>query len=472
MFCEKCGNEMPDNVKFCPSCGAEQGESIQKTFSGNTGEKKKKNRKPLIIAAAALAVICIAAMLVIALRKPAISLNQYLTVEFDGAEGYGTASVSIDYEKLISDSRDKMKVADDTLFSSSDLLMFCIDGELDKTDRLSNGDTVTFSWSCNDEEALDSFGVKLKYSDEEFIVEGLEQMETRDLFEYFNVTFSGISPEGEANVSMDISSDYTFPLYYELDKRDGLSNGDVVTLTLYMSGDTDVYQYYAENFGFIPASTEKTYTVEGLEAYVQSSADISDDAMEKMKAQGEDAFTSFVAQSWSEEATVNEISFCGDYLLVNKDPSNYSGAVNQLYLVYHVKSTLDYTTVTGDKRFRATPEFYWYILYENLVVGDDGKTIVDVNDYETVNDSFKVTSDNIMNWGSPKAWTYRGYETLDDLEYAVVTTNQEVYNCENNVEAAEHASTPDPGKNVEASECTTEETSKTSADTETATEEN
>ena len=74
--------------------------------------------------------------------------------------------------------------------------------------------------------------------------------------------------------------------------------------------------------------------------------------------------------------------------------------------------------------------------------------------------------------GSPKAWTYRGYETLDDLKYAVVTTNQEVYNCENNVEAAEHASTPDPGKSVEASECTTEETSKTSADTETATEEN
>ena len=132
MFSEKCGNEMPDNVKFCPSCGAEQGESKQKTFSGNTVEKKKKNRKPLIIAAAALAVICIAAMLGIAMRKPAISLNQYLTVEFDGAEGYGTASVSIDYEKLISDSRDKMKVADDTLFSSSDLLMFCIDGELEK----------------------------------------------------------------------------------------------------------------------------------------------------------------------------------------------------------------------------------------------------------------------------------------------------------------------------------------------------
>ena len=481
MYCGKCGKEIADNIKFCPYCGAEQNVSQKRSpsqqqtnSSGNTEGKKKKNRKPIAIAVAAVAVVCIAVVLVIALRKPTISLNQYLTVEFDGAEGYGTASASIDYEEMLSDCRDKLKVADDTLFSSSDLLMFCVDGSLDKVDGLSNGDTVIFSWSCDDEEALDTFGIKLNYSDQEFTVDGLEEMETRNLFEDFEVTFSGISPEGEVVVNLINNNDYTSYLNYNLDKSEGLSNGDTITISLSVNSNIDINQFFAENYGFIPESTEKTYTVEGLESYVVSLADISGDVMEKMKAQGEDAFTSFVAQNWEEEATVDEISYCGNYLLVNKDPSTYDGAVNQLYLVYHVKSSLDYTTVTGDKNFKASPEFYWYICYENLIVGADGETIVDVNDYETVKDSFKVTADNIMSWGSPKSWGYNGYETLDDLEYAVVTTNREAYSSESNIEAVEPENTENASEtteNTEESESTTEESSETLTETDTVVEE-
>ena len=88
-----------------------------------------------------------------------------------------------------------------------------------------------------------------------------------------------------------------------------------------------------------------------------------------------------------------------------------------------------------------------------------------MNDYETVKDSFKVTADNIMSWGSPKSWGYNGYETLDDLEYAVVTTNREAYSSESNIEAVEPENTENASEtteNTEESESTTEENNSSS----------
>ena len=34
MFCSKCGNQIPDGVKFCPSCGNPTAASAQQTFQG------------------------------------------------------------------------------------------------------------------------------------------------------------------------------------------------------------------------------------------------------------------------------------------------------------------------------------------------------------------------------------------------------------------------------------------------------
>ena len=34
MFCSKCGNQIPDGVKFCPSCGNPTTASAQQTFQG------------------------------------------------------------------------------------------------------------------------------------------------------------------------------------------------------------------------------------------------------------------------------------------------------------------------------------------------------------------------------------------------------------------------------------------------------
>lgn len=150
-----------------------------------------------------------------------------------------------------------------------------------------------------------------------------------------------------------------------------------------------------------------------------------------MKAQGEDAFATYVATTWtSDEASYSSMDYEGYYLLTNKDIETYGGVNNALYLVFKIQSSLEATNSSGTETFSANPEFYWYIEYTDLIVGKDGEIIFDVNSYNTPKDEFKVEATNILSWGVPRKWTYKGYETMDELTYAVVTSNREAYNCE------------------------------------------
>ena len=73
-------------------------------------------------------------------------------------------------------------------------------------------------------------------------------------------------------------------------------------------------------------------------------------------------------------------------------------------------------------------------MYEDLIIGNDGSVIVDINDYITTKDTFEIEAPNILCWGSPKRWIYYGYQTLDDLQYSVVTVNREAYSSEESME--------------------------------------
>lgn len=53
MFCNKCGNEVGDNVKFCPKCGAEFQTVGKKT------KKRAKPKKGIIVACAGILVLII-----------------------------------------------------------------------------------------------------------------------------------------------------------------------------------------------------------------------------------------------------------------------------------------------------------------------------------------------------------------------------------------------------------------------------
>ena len=91
----------------------------------------------------------------------------YLKVEFSGMSGEGTASWSFDGEGFAAACGDGVEDASG--------LAACVDGSLDPTQGLSNGDTVTFRWNCDADTAKEQHNAILAPEDVTLTVEGLEE---------------------------------------------------------------------------------------------------------------------------------------------------------------------------------------------------------------------------------------------------------------------------------------------------------
>ena len=94
----------------------------------------------------------------------------YLTVDFSGVSGKGTASWKFDSDGFV--------VACDDSVKDAGGLAVCVDGSLDVAEWLSNGDTVTFRWNCDTDTAEREHNAVLFPADTTFTVEGLDEWVT------------------------------------------------------------------------------------------------------------------------------------------------------------------------------------------------------------------------------------------------------------------------------------------------------
>ena len=483
--CINCGARIPIDSRFCPECRTKQNDSaipqmqpkvqanrnnqqqlpVQKPLTPEEQEKLKKRNKIIGITVASALGVCLIIGLLSAFIKPTINLNKYLEVSFDGYDTVGRATVEFDVEQFENDYEKKLsaitskkssglsKYMDqeaymealfdsyDTSSASSTFLSNCVNGGLDQSDSLSNGDVVTYKWSCDDDYALETYGYKLKYEDVEYTVEGLEEAATFDPFDGIEVTFEGIAPNGSADVNGEAKNKAAQDFRYDIDKYNGLSNGDTVTLTVSMYYD-DPVEYCINNYGLIPSPLEKTYTVEGLDSYIRSLSDVSEDSLKEMQSQAEDIYNANVAQNWGDGETLKSLTYIGSYLLTNKNPDDYWGSDNALYLVYRAQVN-NYYSNDGDT-YNEINNIYWYTMYTNLLVNPDGVTTVDVSSYRNPSDRVTIDTGISSGWWSTKSWYYYGYSTLDELYKSVVASNADSYNHEENIDESDVAEeTPD-----------------------------
>ena len=328
MICVHCGRDIPNGTKFCPFCGqpvaADQpagqpafniqpGASVQPpqqppvmggqpaAATATVTPKAPIDPKKLAVPVAVAAVVVVGGVL-IATHKPTVNLNKYITLSAEGYNSIGTLDVEFDTDKLEKDYGKKiaknfqkaMKNHEEDTYGLSNLagslyegsetslfVTYCADGSADKTCNLSNGDVVTYTWDGVNEqtkkEAEEMFGVKIKCSDVTYKVSGLTAVNTFDAFDGVEVEFDGISPDGSATVNTLPTAEAAKGLYYTLDEQYNLANGDTVTVTVHSNRDD--FSDCIEKYGAIPAATEKTYTVEGLNEYVTDSDGLTDSVL-------------------------------------------------------------------------------------------------------------------------------------------------------------------------------------------------
>lgn len=467
MKCLNCNKELPDDFLFCDECGtpvqkAAQTEPVtQETITtpaasnmegtdnfqqdnniqfdpnspqntnfqldtntqipsqGNANTDMKPGIKlgtkgTIAIAAGCLCVVvAIVAVIFLSNRKTTLSLNDYVSMEYGGYDGYGTANVSLDREALEKKFAEISGKEDiDDLEDLSDALSFytledSIGYDLDKYDSLSNGDKITLTWSY-DNELAEKYKIEFEGDKKTFTVSDLKEVKEIDPFEDLEVTFSGTSPY--ATVSWDMTSEDEIYNYISFDasKDDNLTDGETITITL----DTyDNDEYFLREYGCKFSQTSKEYTCENVDCYVMNAEDITEDLLETMKKATKAAVADYQSSIRS-DVTISNVEYAGYYFLTLKDTEdNYWDDANTCYVIYSA------TVKSKHKEFKQST-VYFPVEYSNLINYADGTSNVDT-DYVSIEGHSGIE----YGWWDEIS----GYKKLSALKKELVTDQKERY---------------------------------------------
>lgn len=362
-----------------------------------------------------LAATCLLCATLTGCGEEELSLEDYLSVSYSGANGYATANVDFDYigfaDAIASNSKENLSFFE--LAAAADNVKINTDGDIE---NLSNDDqfTVSFDWDADDAKKL---GLKYIGNDKEFTVEGLEDVKEIDPFADLNIAYSGISPNGSIDYSATINTNNTLPFTfsYFFDPMSNLKNGDTIKVSI---DDNNIQQKALQN-GYLLTTTEKEFTVEGLPYLITTLDELSPEILDKMKKQSEDVINSDVTTtsdlSNSTYVQLLDYEFLGNYLLIAKDPIMFNN--NNCCCVYKIHA-----------KYKDNELYYYYcIQFHNIMILNDGSCSVELENYSVPFHSFIYESSHL----DPLLFT--GYENLESLFDNCVSEYTEIYNYESTV---------------------------------------
>lgn len=456
----------------------------EKPAETNSDEKEKKPEKKkntgkkvgaavgiiaVIIAIVLVVIIAVVILIVVLLNKrTTVDVSKYFVYEESGYDGYGEVYAEFDVDAFVQDfskirynEKEVRILFDDVMedmagayMSASDInesyvelmeeveneengkaflfTVFAEIGELDKTEDLANGDTVTFDYYFTKEQLEKAFKVNIEgYDETNHVMNELKAIEKYDAFDGIEVTYTGFGPNGTASLNVYGKEG----LSYSLDKSEGLSNGDVVTINVEYSASEESY---INNFGRVPQEMSKSVTVEGLSEYLASAANLSPELIESMNNQAYDKIRAHAANSNPTKAVkeVESITYIGNYFLKNKDTtSTYDN--NSIYMVYKIRYKYTIKDHKNKENVRYV-EAYNYVNFDNIIVEPDGKQSVDLNSGKMETwDAFMWETDviNFKGFGMTTYAEYAitGFNSIESLYAETVTKNLDDFNHEDSV---------------------------------------
>ena len=382
-----------------------------------TDKLKKISKKTWGIIGACVALVLVL-LIVIALHKPTVNLNDYLKVTYGGYDGGGVAYTEIDWNSMKEDFENKISykrgMAQTGGMKPIDIIMEYTNANIEgKNEKLSNGDKVSYTWKVDKDAIAKLIKCKIKYSDGSKKVSGLKEMELFDPFKNLKVTFSGVEPNGEADIEYngDMLSEYDFTC----DKTSGLKNGDKIKISL-----TEDAGYYVDQYNKAPSVLEKEYKVKNLGKYLSKIKEVDTDGMNSARAKAQKSISDMV-DYWSEDVTLDKVSYAGDYLQVAKDSDDYTK--NYYGVIYQINAHIQ-----PDGGQRKDVVSYYSMKFENVIVGGDGKCEIDLDEYDVPYDDFsvEVTSGDL----SSGSYSFDGYQTLEELKKNYVDEVADEFDCE------------------------------------------
>ena len=257
--------------------------------------------------------------------------------------------------------------------------------------------------------------------------------EAVDPFETLSVDFSGVAPNGYVILKDNNErfrygnalEGYESVFEFKADKHEGLKNGDVIKVTVSLRRDPG---------NLYLSQTEKEYTVEGLNSYVDKISDIPESTMEALKKQADDMFTAEQAK-WSDKCKPTGKEFMGCYLLNQKQGKNMSRK-NMLYLVYKIslKATGVDTKDTSSPEKTVDVEYYSYECLKDVSLKPDGSCSTDSPSFEGCGRTIKTPVGKYDEfWETVDSYEVYGYADIESMYKDVVAANADNYTSESTV---------------------------------------
>ncbi len=423
MYCKKCGSELKKGQKFCQKCGAPVEENQESTvdvstmnvddaFADSKDKQAKKGAPKIIIAIVAIiAIIAVIVILVVVNRKPIINLNKYTDVSYSGYDGYGEAIVTIRYDDIDADYANKVKVTEDETtqlwfgdMSVGTALSYLASATVDIDSGLSNGDVVTVSYDTYEDDIRNMLDCTIEYETGTYTVEGLEEIQTINVFEGMDIDFTGTAPYVKAKIKAagQFNDSYNSIYSWTVEPDSNLDNGDTVTLSL----DIKDEEAFAQKFHGMPEEMSKTYTVAGMDSYITDISQLSEEDMETLKGEAKDQIDAECAQSTFRYsvrnllgvevgALVDSVEFGSDYTLNNiyflhekgTEAAKYTGV--PVFIYSFSAEVFQY----GDKALLKSGEIYISVAFTDLILEGDGDLVgVNTNtikEYSSLDEAYK-----------------------------------------------------------------------------------
>ncbi len=351
-----------------------KGEAIEKEIKKEfqfMGRTIKKRRVGLIIAAAGVIAVIVVAIFI---RLQKFDVWDYITISYEGANGYASPDFTLNKDKLYKELMGKSTDSD----KSYNVKMLIASIEITtEAEDVSNGDKykVTIDF---DKKYEDAVGISMGSGSRKIKAAGIQKGTAISLFDNVDVMFAGISPEATVNISNNWEDEYLSGLTFTADKTSGIKFGDTVNVTC-----NATYEDIARH-GYLAEKLEQSYDADKLPSFATNVSQVDSKVIEQVKKE--------VLETIASETSVNTF-----HMLYK--------ATKDVSFLYHVNNeTCMDSKVTGvyflSGNGQQTDANNYIYVFASAVISDseDSRTVYFAfsysNTYLNVDGTFDMNHDN------------------------------------------------------------------------------
>lgn len=319
MYCRNCGKELKSGENICQYC-----ETMVNTKMNigdiskieNKANIENKFQKNYIGFGALILVITMTIVgIIFANRYEKIDVEEIVKASFYGYDTVGEGNFYIDETKVPVELQNTISITPEYV------------------GFLTNGDEVEISVSYDNSIAKE-YGIEFVGENITITVSGLTELIEVNPFDGLSLNIDGISPYATVSFVYNGNNEYISTQNFVVVDNGYLKNGDEIAVE-YRSA-IDIAKY-----GYKITQDKMKYVVDGLDEYVSSFSDLSDEFVTELRQGAADTIISYTSANYSQFTAKSALEYVGYVYNTRKEVSD--GNYNAVYIVYRsfLSSELD-----------------------------------------------------------------------------------------------------------------------------------